>query len=322
MATAEALNMNQPLTDFAAAYQNSKFIADRVTALIRVTAIAGTFQKRSRRDVNRASLDDVIGTSGWANEIGYSLSSDTYALQPRALKGYVDRASRVAAVTALDPEQEMVAQLMQAIGLAHEKRVASVLTTPANYASANQLTAGVLSKPNVATKWSDWSAADPIGDIKAAIRQLPSAGDDFERVMWISDVVFDALATHPQILALKGTTSGVASAQELVSYFRGLDRIEIGECTEDTANPGQASASYSRLWSSTACGIVLVPRSERGTEASIFAASFRHVDGVVVRSWDEPGRGYGGSTGIQVEHMTQAAKVVQDDAGVIISGCL
>lgn len=320
MATAEALTMNQPLTDFASAYQNSRFIADRVSAPIRVTAMSGTFQKRSRRDAN-AIVDDVIGTDGTANEIAYALSSDTYALQPRALKGFVNRAAQVAAVTALDPEQEMVAQLMQRVLLAHEKRVADVLTATGSYASANRLTAGVSSKPTVATKWSDWSAADPIGDIKVALRSLPSTGDDFERVMWISDVVFDALCSHPQILALKGTTSGVASAQELVSYFRGLDRIEVGEVTSDTANPGQA-ASYSRLWSSTACGIVLVPRSERGTQASIFAASFRHADGVVVRSWEEPGRGYGGSTGIQVEHMTQAAKVIQDDAGVIISGCL
>lgn len=321
MATPEALQMNQPLTDFASGYKNSKLIADMVAKPIRVSDLSGTFQKRSRRDANNARMDDLIGSTGVASELLYSLSTDTYRLEARALKGYVDLAASGGMASALDPEQEMTERLMDTIKLLHEKRVATVLTTTTSYTSANRLTAGLSSKPAIATKWSDWSAGDPVGDIKVALRTLPSAGDDFERVMWISDVVFDALCSHPQILALKGTTAGVASAEELVSYFRGLDRIEVSDVTYDSANEG-ATASYSRVWSSTACGIVLVPRSERSTASSIFAGSFTKDAGVKVRTWFDPDHGLDGATCVHVGHYTQAAKVIQDDAGVILSACL
>jgi len=313
MATAEALDLSESLTSFASAYENGKFIADKVAPVIEVSAMSGTFQKRARADVNRATVDDMIGTDGTANELGYSLSEDTWALVPRALKAAVNGAMNSAVVSALDPEQEAVEQLMQAIGLAHEKRVAGVLTTTTNYTSANRKTAAAL--------WSNTVTGDPLGDIKAALRALPSAGDNFKRVMWISDVVFDALTTHPQLLALKGTTLGAVSDAELLQFFKGLDEVHVSDTTYNSANAGQ-SASYSRIWSATACGIALVPRTAPSTRTSIFAASFRHTSGVRVRQWMESGRGYGGSSLVQVEHLTQPAKVIQDDCGVIISSCL
>lgn len=321
MPSPEKLNLSTPLTQFASKYENSKMIAPLVSPEIKVSAVAGSFNKRSRADVNRADVDDLFGADGRANELLYTVSSDTFQLVPRGLVAYVSEGHSSVVTSGLSPEEEAVAQVMQAIKLAHEKRVATVMTTTTSYTSGNRHTAGTQSKPGVATKWSDWVTGDPLGDLKAAIRKLPSAGDEFDRVLWISDVVFDALVSHPQMLALKGTTSGVVSEEELVAFIRGLDRIAISETTYNSANEGQ-SASYSRLWSETACGVVLVPKSNPSTEASIFAATFQHVDGVRVREERDGLRGYGGSTAYIVEHYTQPAKVIQDDCGVIISGCL
>lgn len=321
MPSPESLNLSTPLTQFASKYENSKMIAPLVSPEIKVSAVAGSFTKRSRADVNRTDMDDLFGADGRANELLYSVSTDTFQLVPRALVAFVSGAHSSVVTSGLSPEEEAIAQVMQAIKLSHEKRVATVMTTTTSYTSANRRTAGVSSKPQVATKWSDWSAGDPLGDLKSAIRALPSAGDEFDRVLWISDVVFDALVSHPQILALKGTTSGVASEEELVSFLRGLDRVAISETTYNSANEGQ-TASYSRIWSETACGVVLVPKSNPSTEASIFAASFQHTDGFRVREERDGLRGYGGSIGYVVEHYTQPAKVIQDDCGVIISGCL
>ena len=47
--------------------------------------------------------------------------------------------------------------------------------------------------------------------------------DEFERVLWCSDTIFDAIVSHPEALALKGTTTGFASEVELVSFIRGLE---------------------------------------------------------------------------------------------------
>lgn len=322
MPSPENLNLSEPLTQFATAYTNSSMIAPIVSPVIKVDAVAGSFNKRSRRDVNRANIDDLIGSSGRFSEIGYTVTPDSYALVPRGLEAPVGEAEMALAnAGGLSPEEEAIAQAMQAIMLAHEYRVAAVMTTTTNYASDNRHTAGVQSKPAAATKWTDHTSGDPLGDLKAAVRKLPSVGDEFERVLWISDVVFDALCTHPQMLALKGTTSGVVSEAEIVEFVRGISRVVVTDVRRDSANAGQ-TATYARIWSETACGIVAVPKGQPSVRSAVFAPTFQHRDGFRVRMERDGRRGYGGSTINIVEHYTQAAKVVQDDCGVIISGCL
>lgn len=314
MATPEGLTINQPLTDFATAYENKNFIADVVSPPIKVSAIAGTFQKRNRRDTARI-YDDLIGSNGNANEVRYDLTNDSWLCEGRALKHVIPSIANNGIVSAISPEQEGVELLMQEIGLAHEYRVATVLTTAANYATANQVSV------NSNLKWSNKTAGVPLDDIKAALRLLPSSGPAFKRIAWCSDVVYDALVTHPQLLALKGTTSGVVTDAEIVQFFAGLDGIVHSDVVRDTTNPGQTTPSFSRIWGQTAFGIVCVPVGDATPRSTIFAGSFRHTDGVRVRDWSE-NDGYGGRKVVQVEHMTQTAKVIQTDAGVLLSGVL
>lgn len=318
MPTPDALNLSAPLTQFATAYSNKAFIASEVSPIIKVSQVAGSFNKRSRRDVHRANLDDLVGGSGRFNEIGYSVTPDSYLLVPRGLEAPVGRAETdVANAGGLSPEEEAIANAMQAIMLAHEYRVAAVFTTTTNYTSANRLTATASATGGFADKTS----GAPISDLKRMIRQLPSAGDEFERVLWCSDVVFDALISHPETLALKGTTSGYASEAELLQFVRGLDRVVVSDVRRDSANGGQ-SASYARIWSETACGITMRPRSAPTTQSAVFAPTFQHTDGFRVRVERDGRRGYGGSDIHIVEHYTQAAKVVQDDCAVILSSAL
>lgn len=314
MPTPDSLNLSAPLTQFATAYSNSNFIAPFVSPVIKVSQVSGSFNKRSRRDVHRANLDDLIGGSGRFNEIGYSVTPDNYTLVPRGLEAPVGRAEiDVTNPGGLSPEEEAVAQVMQAICLAHEYRVAAVFASSSNYASANQLTATAV--------FSDHTSGKPISDLKRAIRALPSAGDEFERVLWCSDTIFDAIISHPEALALKGTTSGYASEAELLSFIRGLDRVVVSDVRRDTANEG-ATASYSRIWSETLCGITMVPKGTPTTQSAVFAPTFQHMDGFRVRVERDGRRGYGGSDIHIVEHYTQAAKVVQNDCAVLLSSCL
>lgn len=324
MATSEALTLNQPLTDFATAYENGALIAPIVSPPITVTALSGTFEKRLRRTGKSGQFSDVISADGNANEVSYDRETDTYALIPRALKAYVtgieDNGS---IVSALSPEQEKTNVVMSEIMLAHEMRVAAVLTNTSNYASGYQFAAGANSRPQTATKWSDWTNGDPVGDVKYMLRKLPSRANGCKRIAWCSDAVFDALCEHPAVLAKMGMDKGSATKEHILAIFRGLDDIVVSDLEKDTANEGQ-TASFSRVWSATQFGIVSVPSGQPSTSAMMFAGSFRHSDGVRVRSWREEGRGYGGATGIQVEHLAfgDGAKVIQNDAGILLTSVL
>lgn len=326
MATPEAMSLNQPLTDFASAYDPSQdsYIAHLVSPTIETTAISGPFEKRLRRTGKSGSFSDVLSADGTANEIMYDRDTDTYALVPRALKAYVTGMEENGSiVSTLSAREEKLNVLMAEISLAHEMRVASVLTTSGNYASANTFAAGVNSRPATATAWSNWTTGDPVGDIKYALRVLPSRAKGAKRVAWCTDTVFDALCEHPAVLAKMGMDRGSATKEHILSIFPNLDDIVVTDLEKDTANEG-ATASFSRVWTATQFGIVTVPAGKPSTSSMMFAGTFRHTDGLRVRSWTEAGRGYGGSEGIQVEHLSLAAgaKVIQNDAAVLLTGCL
>lgn len=324
MATPEALSLSQPLTDFATAYQNGALIAPLVSPDITVTVLSGTFEKRLRRTGKSGQFSDVISADGTANEVSYDRDTDEFALVPRALKAYVTGLeSNGSIVTALSPEEEKVNVLMSEIMLAHEMRVASVITNTSNYASGYQFAAGANSRPGAATKWSDWTNGDPIGDVKYMLRKLPSRANGTKRIAWCSDAVFDALCEHPAVLAKMGMDKGSATKEHILSIFRGLDDIVVSDLEKDTANEG-ATASFSRVWSATQFGIVSVPAGQPSTSSMMFAGTFRHSDGLKVRRWREEGRGYGGSEGVQVEHLALAAgsKVIQNDAGILLTSVL
>lgn len=326
MATPEAMSLNQPLTDFAGAYDPAKdsYIAHIVAPPIEVTALSGTYEKRLRRTGKTGAFSDVLSADGTANEIMYDRDTDTYKLVPRALKAYVTGLEENGSiVSTLAPEEEKVNVLMSEISLAHEMRVATVLQTTGNYASANTFAAGVNSRPAVATAWSNWTTGDPIGDIKYALRTLPSRAKGAKRIAWCTDTVYDALCEHPAVLAKMGMDRGSATKEHILSIFRSLDDIVVTDLEKDTANEG-ATAAFSRVWTATLFGIVTVPAGKPGPSSMIFAGSFRHTDGVRVRRWTEAGRGYGGSEGIQVEHLSNAAgaQVIQNDAAVLLTGVL
>lgn len=323
MSTAEALSLNQPLTDFATEYPLGEMIAPLLSPDIKVTAVSGTFEKRIRRIGKNGALSDVLSADGTANEVLYDKTTDTFTLIPRALKAYVSGVESNAIVSTLSMEEEKVNLIMGEIALAHEVRVAAVITAAGSYASGYQFDAGVNSRPTIATPWSNPTTSDPIGDIKYCLRKLPSRAPGTKRVAWCSDVVRDALFEHPALLAKMGMDKGSLDKATFLSCFPGLDDVVFSDLEQDTANPGQ-SASFSRVWSGTKFGIVSVPTGQAGTHSMMFAGTFRHTDGVRVRDWTEAGRGYGGSKGIQVEHLTfpDGAKVIQNDAGIMLTNVL
>lgn len=324
MATPEANSLNQPLTDFAGAYSNGALIASMVSPDIKVTAISGTFEKRLRRQGKSSTMSDMLSADGTANELSYQRDTDTYALIPRALKAYVTGLeSNGSIVSTLSPREEKVNALMDQIMISHEIRVAAVVTATSSYATGYHFAAGANSRPATATPWSDWSTGDPIGDIKYALRLLPSKANGAKRIAWCSDTVYDALSEHPALLARMGIDKGSLTKAHILALFPSLDDIVVSDLENDTANPA-ATASFSRVWSGTKFGIVSVPAGEPSTSSMMFAGTFRHVDGVRVRSWTEEGRGYGGSEGVQVEHLSfgDGAKVIQNDAGVMLTGVL
>ncbi len=307
MPTPQNLHHDPLLSEFAARYTNSQFIADIVCPVMPVDYISAAFKKGNRADEN-AIDSDYVGATGTPNEIDNIFTEDTYSLRGAALMQTVPSASEMT-TTAISPEEDAVANVMQRIMLAHEARVASIVFNAANFAAANTY---------AGTDWTNTSTGTPLTDIQRAAERLPSNGDDSLLVACLSDIAFNALTRHPQILNIKGTTSGMATKAELEEWF-GI-KFAVSKITRNTANRGQTPV-FSRIWTATQFGLYTVPRNFTSLRATMFAASFRRREGFQVTKWNKPEIGPdGNSMVVKVGHRTHAAKVIHNDQGVLLTG--
>ena len=304
-AHAGSVHVDSALSDFALAYQNTGFIADRICPIVPVSKRSDTYFKRDRRDGAHA-INDVLSPKGKANEFRYSLSTASYAVEDRGLVDYVGSTLVANADAPLDPRQMSTTALMQQILLAREIRVATLLTTSGNFTNTGA----------VSNLWTNETTGTPIADINTAIAAIPFSGEDTSLVAYCARPVWNALRKHPSLLALKGVTTGQVSRQEFAAYFE-LDELLVSDSWKDTNNIGQ-DASYARAWLATVFGVVRVPKVLTGPDQSVFAVTFRADPGLQVRTWDEPSIGKGGSEAIQVE-VSDDEKIVQADMGYLLT---
>lgn len=300
-------HVDAALSAFATAYPNGGFLADRLSPIVSVEKRSDVFFKRLRRDVSSV-VNDAIGAKGRANESSYDVIEDNYSVKSRALSDYVTDSLIRNADAPLDPRQLAVQNIMQRLGLARDARVSALLTSTGSYASGHHAGASVV--------WTNKTTGVPVEDINGAIAAIPYSGEEASLIAWCSRPVWNTLRAHPQLLALKGVSSGQVSRREFAEYFE-LDDILVSDVWRDTANPGQ-TASYGRLYGTTVFGVVRVPKVIQGADISAFSVTFRAEPGMVTRTWDAPDRGIGGSEAVQVE-FSDDEKVCQNDMGFLLT---
>lgn len=308
-------HIDAALSDFAAAYTNSQYIADEVSPVILVDKESNAFFKRLRVD-SATVVDDSAGPRAQLKEASYELEEDSYSVRPRGLRQLVSESLMLNADAALDPDQIAVSNVMNKIKLAREDRVASAIMTPGNWAVSNTAAA--------AAPWNDTVNSDPLGDLHTALEAIPFNGDDVRVLGVCSDRVWNTLSRHPQIMSLRaggGTQGGPVRREELADYL-GIDGIRVSKIHKNTAALGQ-TASYSRVWGTSTFALVVVPATLMSTEQTIFCATFRHdlpggVGGMRVRRWHDPSLGVGGGDYVACE-LKDDEKVVQNDAGYLIT---
>lgn len=300
-------HVDKALADFASAYSNSGFIADRLCPIVPVDKRSDKFFTRNRRDVSHIP-SDMLSPRGEAQMASYDVGTDNYSVTDRGLKDIVVDSLVRNADAPLDPRQLATQNLMQKLMLGREERVAALLCTSGNYAAGNTSAAGVA--------WTNETTSTPLADINTAIAAIPFAGEDASLVGFCARPVWNALRKHPQLLAMKGVDKGMLSRGEFAEFFE-LDELLVSDVWKETANLGQ-TASYGRMFTATVFGVVRVPKVLSGADISAFSVTFRAQPGIQVRTWDSPSMGIGGSETIQAE-FSDDEKIVQNDMGYLLT---
>lgn len=193
--------------------------------------------------------------------------------------------------------------------LQYEVRVATLLTSTANYASSSYYT--TLSGTS---QWDDYVNSDPEADIETAREQVALGGAEPNAVA-IPVNVWRKIRRHPAIRALiKETSNAELTEDGFPKKLFGLDAYYPGS-RQNTAMPG-ASESISRVWSDYVWVGVVNPRPSKRT---ISFAYTLQAQGTKIETYEDAKRK---SDVIRVQQGIQVEKVVANTAGYLIADVL
>ena len=228
------------LVDFA----QGDLIAPLACPFVNVSKRADTIASINRRMGKNASFDDTLTPGQPYKQLDWSYATGiTYSVRDHGIKVAVTDAQLANQDAAFNVERESGRASQETVLLKHEKRVATRLTTAANYVAANRLTP--------TTKWDsgDTSLLEPRTDIDAAHNLLRQVTGRIGNMAIVSfPVVQTILTLDDYINRVKYVSESMPKALmgKLADWFN-VETVLIGMATEDTANYG-ATASYADVW--------------------------------------------------------------------------
>lgn len=306
--TPGAVHVDSALANLSVQYKNEDYIGLNLMPLVKAAKLSDKFFVYDKR-TRLAAPDDSVGTRSTPNELSENRTTDNYSCTPYALMDFVDELSLANQDAPLDEMVDLVAAVNDVLDLREEMRIATKLTTAANYNSAQVTTL------SGASCWDSASGGDPIKNIQdAAAANWMGYGKTRTKAFCSIDV-WKVISRHPKILDLfkyGGTAPGLAKPQQFCDYF-GFDEMHIGRAWNDTANEGQ-TASYARIWGK--CFGVINVADSPGPRSAGFGVTFRFGEKKTTQ-WFEPkpgvAGGYYAKCGLSEDH-----KITAKDSGSLI----
>ncbi len=304
------VHANTFLTNMSVAYKNDEYIGESLMPIVSVDKRSDQYAIYTKSD-RLGDIDDTIGPRGDANEVEENRSSDNYSVTDRALSNYIAAETVDNEDAVFDEMVDLVDAVNDRIALKREMRIATVLTTAANFPGQTATLSGT-------DQWSSSSGGSPIKNMQDAIASLWQGQGQTDIIGYTSLDVVNTLMRHPVLLDLfKYTSPGLLNRQKLASFF-GLSDLLIGAARKNTANKGQ-TASYSRIWGND-LGIVRVAR--RPTKRSAhFGSTFQLRTDPMTFQWFDPKKGKAGGHFVKVG-LSDDHKIVAADTGYLFKSVI
>ena len=235
------VHVDQALTQVSIAYRNAQLVADQIFPTVPVTKQSNKYFLYSKD--NFRVFDDARRPGARANEIDWTLSTDTYFAEGHALAQALPDELRANADQAIDVDVDTTETLTDLLYLQREVAVAAKATDSTVVTQSTTLSG--------TNQWSDYTNSDPI---KAIEDQKPTIQKQIGQVpnsMLVSYPVFLALRSHPKVLdRFKYTQVAVLQAEHLRAVFN-VDNFFIGAAVKNTAKEGAAD-SLDYVWGKNA----------------------------------------------------------------------
>jgi hypothetical protein len=303
------VHQNSTLSTMSVQYANEMYIGDQLMPVVPVAKKSDVYYIYDKR-ARLAYPDDALGERAQANEISDSRSTASYLCKVYGYENFLDAETLENQDAPLNEMMDLIEAILEGLAFRRELRIATVLTTSANFGSNTAA---------ATTKWDTASGGTIIADIQNAVKALWQGRGQSEIVGFTSYDVYCVMSRNPAILDLfkyNGSSPGLATP-EMIAKFLGMDRLLVGKSRKDTANEGQ-TASYGRMWSNV-FGVVRVAKRPSIRTAS-FGYTLRHGAQMSTQWFDQrPGKagGYWGKCSVSEDH-----KIVANDTGYLLTAVI
>ena len=243
------VHVDAVLSGVSIQYKNDELIADSVLPVISVKKESDFYYIYTR---NWRLPQSKRAAGAEANEVEWSLTTDTYACEEYALKDFVTDRSRDNADAPLDLDVDAAENVTMLIQLGREKRVADIVFGSANYGTQTSALSG-------ANMWDDYAGSDPIKNVRDAKATVHLSSGKLPNVMVIGYQAYLKLLDHPDILErIKYTQRGIITADLLAAIFE-VDSLFIGKAAYDSSQEG-GDESLAYIWGKN-CALLYVESS-------------------------------------------------------------
>lgn len=306
------VHIDKVLTQISLGFPNNGMVGDVLFPTVRVRKQSDLYYEFGRE--HWLPEDEYRAPGTPAIEIpGLEVSTNPYFAREYALAIPVTDEERQNADSPLDPDRDGTELVTNKLMLRRELRIKDMATTAANYNANHTVTlAGT-------DQWSDLANSDPIGDVKAGIRQIHSALFVEPNVGIFPYEVMSILEDHPDFIQrIQYSQVGVLTA-DLIAALMGLGKIVVPGLGYNSGVPG-GTETLGYLWGKD---VILAWVSSPGMKKPNFGYEFnwRYPSGreMVADRWREESRG---ADIIRVRRRYDLKFIAVDGAGKSVAGYL
>lgn len=246
------VHVDQSLTQVSIAYHNDQFVANSMFPMIPVNKQSNKYFIYSK-DRFRA-IADTRRPGARANEINWTLSTNTYFAEGHALAEAIPDELRANADPAIDLDVDVTETLTDMLFVQREVIAAAQVTNP-SIMTQNATLSGT-------SQWSDFVNSNPITAVQAQMATIQTQIGQRPNTMVVGYPVFAQLRNHPVITdRFKYTQVGIIQPDHLKAVFN-LDNFIVAGAVQNTAPEGAAD-SLGYIWGKNALLFYMPPAPGR-----------------------------------------------------------
>lgn len=253
------VHIDKALANFAVGYKLAQAVGDIASPPIVVPNATDRYFQWNQDDAFQAVQDVAVSAGAQPKEVSPRLSNTNFVTQQFGLQAFIPTEVMANADAPLNLQLQYMRRVMNALILARELRVQSLLRTSSNHTFSTTLTAS--------TKWNGGASSNPIQDLFTLIENalMPITAIVMSEQVW-HDFVQNAavqkyLASKINVpgIPFVGSDGKINNSAQFTSIL-GLPRIEIAAMKYKTG-----SSAYTYVWGGD---VVLLHEAQGGAPRS------------------------------------------------------